>query len=194
MYRTKYLFSKNCTVIKFTLYLFIPKYKYNYITAICQYIYSFISMKIGERIKTIAKSKGYTAQQLADKIGKTRQAVHDIYSGRVNVNLDQLKAIAIALKVPLPLIMVDSDDELYDLIPFMIPMKEIHKLMENIHDMVQKGSALVNLSIMQSLEGMYIFDYEFRPLESKLSKDEIEKFQNRLNVSFKITPPLFSDA
>jgi len=151
-------------------------------------------MEIGKRIKHIARSKGFTAQQLGDKVGRTRQSIQDMYSGRIKVNLDQLKAIASALGVPLALLMVDSEDELYDMIPFIIPMREIHKLMENINETVKKGSALVNLSIMQSLEGMYIFDYEFRPLESKLSEEEIEKFQNRLNVSFKITPPLFPEA
>ncbi len=148
-------------------------------------------MKIGKRIKNIARSKGFTAQQLGDKVGRTRQSIQDMYSGRIKVSLNQLKDVASALGVPLALLMVDSEDELYDMIPFIIPMKEIHKLMENIHEMAKKGSALVNLSITESTEGMFLFDYEFRPLESKLSEEEIEKFQNRLNVSFKITPPLF---
>ncbi len=150
-------------------------------------------MKIGKRIQQIAKSKGFTAQQLADKVGRTRQSIQDMYSGRIKVNLDQLKDIASAIGVPLALLMVDNEDELYDMIPYVIPMGEIHRLMKNIHEMVQQGSALVNLSITESTEGMLFFDSEFRPLEKKLGAEELEKFQNRLNVSFKITPPLFPE-
>lgn len=148
-------------------------------------------MKIGQRIKEIAISKNVSARELGERIGRTKQATYDIYSQKVSVNTDLLGKIAEALDEPIINFFIDSQDALYDMIPYIIPMPEIHKLMKEIHESVKEGFALINLSITKSPEGMFLFDYEFRQLKQKLTKKEVDIFRNRLNVSYLITSPTF---
>lgn len=144
-------------------------------------------MNIGQRIKEIATSKNVSARELGERIGRTKQSMYDIYSQKVSVSTDLLGKIARALDVPVIYFFVDSEDALHDMVPFIVPMPEIHKLMKNIHELAEKDMAMVNLSITKSPEGMFLFDYEFRELKQKLTEKEMDLFRNRLNVSELIT-------
>ena len=113
-------------------------------------------MSLGSRIKEIAKSKKVSPQQLGNIIGKTRQAVYDIYNDRVSVSIDTVIRIAKELKVPIITLLFENPDAYYDLIPKAIPIEEILKLVTNIHEETKKGFGLVNLRITKSSEWMFI--------------------------------------
>jgi len=148
-------------------------------------------MNTGKRIQEIAKSKGVTAKKLGEMVKKTPQAIYDIYSGRVSINVKLLEKVAKALDEPIIHFFIESEDAIYDMIPFVVPMPEIHKLMNSIHEMAKKRLGLVNLSITKTPEGMFLFESESRELETKLNDEEIDKFRNKLNVSEIITDQPF---
>jgi transcriptional regulator with XRE-family HTH domain len=146
-------------------------------------------MSIGSRIKAIAKSKNVSPQQLGSIIGKTRQAVYDIYNDRVSLNVDTLIKIARELKEPVITFLIEDPDAYYDLVPKAIPIEEILKLVSSIHEMTKKGMGLVNLRITKSKEGMFILESVFEELKSKFTEEEINKFGNYVYESFLITSP-----
>ena len=51
-------------------------------------------MTIGQRIKKLRKSKGFTQSQLGDAIGVTFQQVQKYESGKNHPSIDRIKAIA----------------------------------------------------------------------------------------------------
>jgi transcriptional regulator with XRE-family HTH domain len=140
-------------------------------------------MNIGEKIKKTAQSKNISAQELGKRVGRTRQAIYDIYSDRVSLNVKLLKEIALALGEPITSFFIEGPDSYYDMIPRAIPIEEILKLMAYIHEHAKDGSGLVNLHLIKSKEGMFIMVYEFRKLKMLLSEQEIDKFGNKLYES-----------
>jgi len=148
-------------------------------------------MKIGNRIKEIARSKGISAQELGKNVGRTKQAMYDIYSQKVSVSTVLLEKIAKALNEPLHSFYVTSEKDYMDMVPEAIAIRGIHTLMDLIHEKAQEGNGLVNLTFTRSPEGRIYFDYEFRPLESKLTEDEIKRFENRVFQGMEITRSRF---
>jgi len=146
-------------------------------------------MSVGSRIKSIAKSKNVSPQQIGNMIGKTRQAVYDIYNDRVSISVDTLIKIARELKEPIINFLIEDPDAYYDLIPIAIPINEILKLVSSIHEMTKKGMGLVNLRITKSKEGMFILESVFNELKSNLTEEEINKFGNYVYESYLITSP-----
>ena len=146
-------------------------------------------MSLGSRIKEIAKSKKVSPQQLGNIIGKTRQAVYDIYNDRVSVSIDTVIKIAKELKVPIITLLFENPDAYYDLIPKAIPIEEILKLATNIHEGTKKGFGLVNLRITKSSEGMFILESVFSELKNNTTEDEINKFGNYVYESYQATSP-----
>jgi hypothetical protein len=125
-------------------------------------------------------------------VGRTKQAIYDIYSERVSVNVKLLGEIARALDEPILNFFIDDPDSYYDMIPNVIPIQEIHKMMKFVHESAKDGMGLVNLYITKSKEGMYILESEFRSLSQKLSDQEINKFGNLLYESYMVTSPEMS--
>jgi transcriptional regulator with XRE-family HTH domain len=146
-------------------------------------------MSIGSRIKEIAKSKNVSPQQLGNIIGKTRQAVYDIYNDRVSVSIDTIIIIVKEFKVPIIDLIFDNPDAYYDLMPKSVPIEEVLKLITNIHEMTKTGSGLVNLRIIKSREAIFIFESSFRELKSKITQEEINKFGNYVYESYLATSP-----
>ena len=144
---------------------------------------------LGIRIKEVAKSKKVSAQQLADMIGKTRQAVYDILNDRVAVSTETIMKIARELKVPLSDLLFDDPDSYYDLMPKAIPMDEILKLVTKIHEEAKQGNALVNLRITKSRDGMYILESFFRELKYNLTEEDKSKFGNNVYESYLLINP-----
>ena len=60
---------------------------------------------IGRRIARIRKSRGWTQQQLADKIGISRTLVTDYEIGRLHLNEDMITRFAITLEVSADLLL-----------------------------------------------------------------------------------------
>lgn len=143
-------------------------------------------MKIGEIIKKTAQSKNISAQELGKRVSRTRQAIYDIYSDRVSINVKLLKEIALALDEPIINFFIEGPDSYYDMIPKAIPIDEIIKLMANVHETAKEGMGLVNLYLTKSKEGMFIMEYEFRELKNLLNEQEVDKFGNKLYESTKL--------
>ncbi|MCX6262555.1 MAG: helix-turn-helix transcriptional regulator [Bacteroidia bacterium] len=146
-------------------------------------------MNTGSIIKKIAKSKNVSPQQLGNIIGKTRQAVYDIYNDRVSVSIDTVIKIARELKVPIIDLLFENPDAYYDLMPKVVPMEQVLKLIANIHEMTKTGSGLVNLRIIKSRESIFIFDSSFRELKYTITEEEINKFGNYVYESYLVTLP-----
>ena len=138
---------------------------------------------IGERIKELAESKSITAQELSDRLGRTRQSIYDIYNGRVSLNVDLLIKIAKELKEPVFNFFIDDPNAYYDMIPNAIPIEEIFKQMKHIHENAKRGSGLIHLRLFKTEEGMYILDSEYRDLKHELPDNEKEKFSKQIEES-----------
>jgi len=143
-------------------------------------------MTVGEKIKEIATSKGVSAQELGKRVGRTRQGIYDIYNSRVSVSVDILMKIAEALKEPVVNFFIDDPDAYYDMIPQVIPIREILKHMKHVHEHAIRGEGMVNLRIFRSRDGMYILESEFHELKNELTETEIKKFDQLIDESFKV--------
>jgi len=149
-------------------------------------------MKIGERIQQIAKSKDISAQKLGEAIGRTRQAIYDIYNGRVSVNVDQLLEIAKVLKEPVGNFLITNPDAYYDMIPNVIPIQEILKLSKQIQEHAKRGEGMVHLRIFKTPDGMYIMESEFRALKDMIEEERISKFEANIEESKEVCFPEIS--
>ena len=138
---------------------------------------------VGGRIKEVAESKNITTQELADRIGRTRQSIYDIYNGRVSLSVDLLIKIAHELKEPVFNFFIDDPSSYYDMIPNALPIEEIFKHMKHIHENAKRGAGLVHLRIFKTKEGMYILDSEYRDLNQDLSENDKEKFGQQIEES-----------
>ncbi len=146
-------------------------------------------MSVGRRIQEIAKSKNISPQELAKMIGKTRQAVYDIYNSRVSVNTDVLQKIATALGEPVISFYMGDPDDYYKQVPMAIPIDRILNLMSEIHESAKKGKGLVNLQLSKSKEGIFILESFFTDLKDKLGVAEINKYGNNLYESYMVSSP-----
>ncbi len=143
-------------------------------------------MNVGKRIQEIAKSKGITAKKLGKIVGRTPQAIYDIYSERVSINVKLLEKVAKALDEPMFNFFIESPD---DLIPNAIPMEEIHKFMVGVHEHAKKGKAMFHIRIHKSREGIYILDSSFAELKDPLEEEELVKLGNQVYESIRISSP-----
>jgi transcriptional regulator with XRE-family HTH domain len=143
-------------------------------------------MNIGDKIRKIASSKGVSAQELGNRVDRTRQGIYDIYNSRVSVSVDLLLKIAEALKEPIVYFFIDDPEAYYDMIPQVIPIREILKHMKQVHEHAIRGEGMVNLRIFRTKDGMYILESEFHELKDELTEPEIEKFDQLIDESFKV--------
>lgn len=140
-------------------------------------------MEIGQKIKQVAELKNVSAQDLGERVGRTRQAIYDIYNARVSVSVDLLYKIAEALKEPVLNFFITDPDSYYDVIPQVMPIREVLKLMKLVNEQAKRDSGMVNLRIFRTKEGMYILESEFRELAIKLTKEEKIKFERHVDES-----------
>jgi len=155
-------------------------------------------MDIGKRIKEIAERKKISAIELAGKLGKSRQAVYDIYSGKVSVNIDLLEKMAINLDEPIVNFLVDPTKPLVDrqalkemmieilrevLAKHYIHYSELQALIKEIHDNARQGLGLVHLRVKPTDEGP-MFNSEYRKLEKKINDKELSSFADKLLDDF----------
>ena len=143
-------------------------------------------MNIGHKIRHVAESKNVSAQELGELIGRTRQGIYDIYNGRVAVSVDQLNNIAESLKEPIVNFFIEDPDSYYDMIPQVIPIREILKHMKHVHEQAKRGSGMVNLRIFRTKDGMYILESEFRELKKELGVKEIALLEKKVDESYAI--------
>jgi len=162
-------------------------------------------MNIGQKIKSIADSKNVTAKDLAEKIGRTRQAVYDIYSGKVSVNVEQLEKICNALDIEVVALFIgdkqirQSRDEIIQMMQTIFGkiLEEgyfnayhIHQLMVNLYAHASIGEALVNLKVIEITNKYdYPFIERYKPLKGKLADKELKELYD---ISFKNGPLLLT--
>jgi len=159
-------------------------------------------MEIGEKIKKIAEGKNLTAKDLADKIDRTRQAVYDIYSGKVSVNVELLKKICIALDIEMYNLFVEgakysvpSHEDLRKLIKEVIDLileknyinkKFILELIANIYSHVKNGEGLVQLELDKGKKvEEYPFNEEYSEIAEKLSDKKINDIASTIILGYK---------
>lgn len=149
-------------------------------------------MIIGLKIKEIAEEKNISPKELADGIGRTRQAVYDIYSGKVSVNVDLLEKICKVLGIEMHSIFLSesifphSKDELKKVISGVtnqiiegnyIDLTTIKTLIINILQNAYDGKGLVNLELLKHPKtGKFVLKAEYRPLKTKLTDGELKDF------------------
>lgn len=64
--------------------------------------------KLGQNISKIRKERGFTQEQMAEKIGVTAQYVSIIENGRANISIQTFLSVCELLKVN-PLVLIDDD-------------------------------------------------------------------------------------
>lgn len=158
-------------------------------------------MEIGEKIKKIAESKHLSAKDLSEMLGKTRQAVYDIYSGKVSVNVDLLKKICTALDIEMYNLFIEgghyskpTHEDLRKLIKEVLGLiieknyinkKYIVQLITNIYFQVNQGKALVMLELLKEKKvDEYPFKEEYRDIAVKLTDKEVKEIANNILTWF----------
>jgi transcriptional regulator with XRE-family HTH domain len=155
-------------------------------------------MNIGKRIQEIAKEKKVSAIELAEMIGKSRQAIYDIYHGRVSVNIDLLEKIANALDQPI----IDFIDEsakpridrqalrevIIEIIKDVIRKnyiyyKDLQTLSKEVHDKAKEGEGLVHLRVLKGEEKVE-FVAQYMALKSKIPEKKLSAFADTLLDDF----------
>ena len=158
-------------------------------------------MEIGEKIKNIAESKNLTAKDLSEKLGRTRQAVYDIYSGKVSVNVDLLKKICTALDIEMYNLFVEGSSYskpthedlrklVKEVLTLIIEKNYVNKifirqLITNIYFQVNQGQGLVKLELLNDKKrDEYPFKEEYREIGDKLTDKEVREIANSILLWF----------
>jgi transcriptional regulator with XRE-family HTH domain len=66
--------------------------------------------EIGDRLREFRKRRGFTQEQLAEKVGVTFQQIQQYENGSSRLNSDRLQQIGIALEIPVGSLFDDSDE------------------------------------------------------------------------------------
>ncbi|MEI6765057.1 MAG: helix-turn-helix transcriptional regulator [Bacteroidota bacterium] len=156
--------------------------------------------EIGLKIKEIAEKKNVSVKNLADSIGRTRQAIYDIYSGKVSVNVDMLNKICGVLGVPvytlfigesqLPQSQVELKKVINSILAQVIKKNYVEKLairqlMINIYTKASEGHGLVSLELKADKgEGQPVFHEVYKPLKNKLTDSELKDAANLIFKKF----------
>ena len=157
-------------------------------------------MEIGKKIKEIAESKNISVKDLGEKIGRTRQAVYDIYTGKVSVNVELLTKICTALGIePYSLFKEENNlpqnkEELKRIIGEVtaqiinnhyIFAIHIRELMLNIHMKAKEGMGLVNLEFNSKLKPIeYPFVEHYKPLKAPINKQDLQQYSESIYGNF----------
>jgi transcriptional regulator with XRE-family HTH domain len=65
---------------------------------------------IGDRLREFRKRRGFTQEQLSEKIGVTFQQIQQYENGSSRLNSDRLQQISIALEIPIGSLFDDCDE------------------------------------------------------------------------------------
>lgn len=76
-------------------------------------------MKLGSKLNQICKAQGVSLSRVAKEAGVPMQTVHAWTTGRKSINPDQIRKVAMVLKVSIHQLMFDEPD------PFESPGEEI---------------------------------------------------------------------
>ncbi|NQV02375.1 MAG: helix-turn-helix transcriptional regulator [Bacteroidia bacterium] len=155
-------------------------------------------MEIGKRIKDVAERKKISAVELADELGKSRQAIYDIYKGKVSVNIDLLEKIALALDEPMVSFLQEPAKPSIDrqalreiiseiikeiMTRYYIHYSDLQELSKEIHDKAKEGEGLVNLRVKRTRERVEITP-DYRKLKNNLPEKELAGYADRLLDDF----------
>ena len=151
-------------------------------------------MEIGKRIKEVAEAKKVSAIELAKALGKSRQAIYDIYKGKVSVNIGLLEKIAFALDEPMIHFFKDPEKPLIDrqalkeiiveiikevMARHYIHYTDLHELSKEIHDKAKHGEGLVHLRVTRE-EGCVEFQTAYQKLKNEVPEKVLSGFADML--------------
>lgn len=155
-------------------------------------------MDIGKRIKQVAEDKKVSVIELARKLAKSRQAIYDIYSGKVSVNFELLEKIALALDEPIERLVAEDSKLAVDrqalleiiveilqqvLSAHYVHIADLQALGKEVHDHAREGEALVHLRyVHQQGQGAWVTDY--RKLGRKLNESDLARYADQLLDDF----------
>jgi XRE family transcriptional regulator, regulator of sulfur utilization len=153
-------------------------------------------MEIGLKIKEIAEKKNLSVIELAERIGRSRQAVYDIYTGKVSVNVDLLEKICLVLDIKMYMLFADesslpqSKEELKKYIGKItdsilgenyIFITHIRQLIWNVHSNAKEGMGLVNLEINNKAGAAeYPFVEYYKPLKNPVRRQDLDRYQENI--------------
>jgi len=155
-------------------------------------------MELGQRIKEVAETKKVSAIELAKVLGKSRQAIYDIYSGKVSVNISLLEKIALALDEPLVRFIQGPPKPLIDrqalreiiveivkevMTRYYIHYSELQHLSKEIHDKAKQGEGLVHLRVKREEDSVELIT-EYRKLKNKMTEQELSGYAQKLYDDF----------
>jgi transcriptional regulator with XRE-family HTH domain len=82
-----------------------------------------VQLRVGRNIVDLRRSRGWTQEQLAEKIGKDLKHLGQIERGKVNVTIEFLTAIAVALEVNVGDLFVSRPGETATSRVYVIPQR-----------------------------------------------------------------------
>lgn len=81
-------------------------------------------MNLSEKIKIVRKARGYSQEELGDKVGVSRQTVSDWEKGKFEPTLESIRCLAQVLEVSFN-VLLDEDIDLNDKRQFNIALKNL---------------------------------------------------------------------
>jgi transcriptional regulator with XRE-family HTH domain len=163
-------------------------------------------MEIGGRIREIALRKDCSVIELGKRIGKSRQSIYDIYTGKVSVSVEMLQKIAAALDEPIEHFLEEQAKPAIDkenlknvigeILQRVLRRHYLHfsllqDLSKEIHEKALKGEGMVNLRVVRDDDGVNLSGL-YRSLKEPISRKELEKFKKIMfNDWFANKGPLF---
>lgn len=89
--------------------------------------------RVGSAIRLIRKSRGLTQPELARKVGVTVNYLSLLENGLRGISIEKLNSLAVALKIPVPLIMVLGCVTTSNMKPEMVKLlKQLQKSIQAI--------------------------------------------------------------
>lgn len=105
-------------------------------------------MKIGEKIKTIRKSKKITQKEFAKIINKSERMVQKYENDEVTPSIEMLEKIANALEVPTSYLTSEGEKDIKLQSKILYQNEKYINMLENVYMMLEefKSGSLANLS------------------------------------------------
>lgn len=139
----------------------------------------------GERIKKYRKEKGFTQQQLADAIGKSKSIIQKYESNNTNVNIKILQEISEILEIKLHALLYDSDSDTF---------KEIESEEETL-ELIDKTSEKIDIKLLELNPGTddKLFLYRIYQLLEALDIEFVyDEYKDLLYIGTCYTNPLYT--
>ena len=140
----------------------------------------------GERIKKYRKEKGFTQQQLADAIGKSKSIIQKYESNSTNVNINILQEISEVLEVKLHALLYDNDSDYF---------KELENE-EDILELVNKTSKQIDIKLLElnpGIDNKFFINRIYQLLEALDIEFVYDEFNDVIYIGNCYTNPSYTN-